>query len=315
MSNMNEGIPVFSYERVVVTGASGWLAQELVSTLRKRGHCRIVGVSRSSLPFVDGLERMSNRAFLDEFKFLEGDVLIHCAFERGSDGKGLADSLEYSGICFQKAIGGRASVINISSQAVYGSKNGPRSLETAPLAPDYLYALAKASSEMMLESIWDVSGSTGYRTSLRLASLMGVSGGKTPGNVLGKFVDSAIEGRPICITGGDQRFSFLDIHDAVEAIVSILNLECTAWKSAYNVTPDNQIGIVDMAELIATTVSRRLGVEPVRVILRKSDALLNPGGDNSLIKADTGWRQERSMKRIVEDVVEFKLAKRGVRNG
>lgn len=303
--------------RIVITGASGWLAQELMSTLSERcNNCRVIGISRSAPFAITDADCMDNTAFLKEFSFVEGDVLVHCAFERGPDGKGLMESLDYSGKCFSKAIGGGASIVNISSQAVYGSTNGPCCSERSPFAPDYLYALAKASSEMVLESLWGMGRSAcGGRTSLRLASLMGVSGGRAPDNVLGKFIDAAIGGKPIRIVGGGQKFSFLDIHDAVGAIISILDMESSKWMPAYNVTPGSQIGIVEMADLVVSTVSRKMGAKPVQVILEKTDTSLDPGGDNSLIRGDTGWKQERSMAQIVEDTVDFKLARRAEGNG
>jgi nucleoside-diphosphate-sugar epimerase len=59
------------------------------------------------------------------------DMIVHCAFARSSNGRLLAESLEFTKALFSEAVENRVSaIINISSQSVYGRSQSPFGLKT-----------------------------------------------------------------------------------------------------------------------------------------------------------------------------------------
>lgn len=287
--------------RIYVTGASGWLAGELLPRLADAGF-EGVGVSRTRRdPVV-----LSNDEFLGRFD-IGGSFVVHCAFCRRADGEELVRSLEFSRAVFEKCVSeGAAGIVNVSSQSVYGIEGGMSNTEGAPLRPHGLYPMAKAACEILLNSI-AVSVS---HTSLRLASVMGVSGGKTPDCVLGKFADAAIAGRDLKVLGGGQNFSFLDVKDAASAILALLAVPLDCWDEAYNVTPMEQTNIVDLANLVAAAAAQATGQLPVCVNLAPGGADIRSGGCNKSFCDATGWRPSVDIRETVQEVVDFKAKER-----
>ena len=80
-------------------------------------------------------------------------ALVNCAFARNSSGRDIASSLEFLRelIDTSKSINLR-SFINISSQSVYGQKEKPLWTEMTPVDPNYLYAVGKYASEVIVKS-------------------------------------------------------------------------------------------------------------------------------------------------------------------
>lgn len=294
-----------SSKRIILTGASGWLASVLANRLAD-GNYDVVGVSRAKTDN-GAIANIANEDFLASFPLQSNDIVFHSAFCRKSVGSQLIESLEYSSSVFQKAAEAGAAVINASSQAVYGTELGMSANEDSSLSPDYLYSLAKASSEVLLKAYGKVFPNFRY-TNLRLASLMGVSVGKSPVNVISRFADTALKGEGIKVVGGHQQFSFLDVQDAADAVLYTIKKPVEQWKPAYTITPDSQVNIVDLANIVASSVARLTGKEPVAVSVNPSDIALNAGGSNAFAKQELGWSPKYSIEEIVDKMVAYRAA-------
>ena len=298
--------------RFIITGATGWLARCTASYLKKArpGAC-IVGTTRSSMrkhPLYD--EIVSADCLANDFTFLPEDVLIHAAFCRESDVQKLLESLQFSRITFSRAAKAQiAGIINVSSQAVYGSNANPRNDESVNLNPEYPYALAKVLSEDSLRSIAQQEAFDRY-TSLRLASLIGVFDKHCPTNVLSKFINAALEGDDLFLVGGGQKFSFLDIEDAARAIASLVTCNPCRWSHAYNVTLGSQVGIVDLANLVTTHVAHRTKQPAVAIHLQESPIVLSSGGSNARLCEETGWKPVFPLEKIIDECILFEMSKR-----
>lgn len=288
--------------RVFITGASGYLAWELVRQFHQVEKYDIV--CASSAP-----EKLRNDAHYGGTTVIgnddigmalsPGDVVIHTAFCRESKGDRLMESLSFSKALFQRAAESSVkSIINISSQSVYGSGEGVLPDEQGRYSPEYLYALAKSSSELLLDSI--AAGRIGY-TSVRLASLVGPSK-NVPVNVLYRFVQNALEGKDIVIRGGHQRFSFIDVRDAAEAIIGLLQLD--NLEVFYNLGPETQTNIQDLArEAVDYAISRgRPGVE---ISLIEEDIPLNAGMNSQRLYNALHWRPRYTISDTLRDTAPY----------
>lgn len=296
--------------KIVITGAGGFFAWEFIRQLVNKDEHEIVAISsnpektRKYLCF-ENIEMVSNDEILSGEYSLNGvDIIVHSAFCRKSDGELLIDSLNFLYEIVTLAI--KADIkgfINLSSQSVYGSKEGVRPAEDGKMNPGYLYALAKCSSELILRNIVQASSSDMAYTNIRLASLMGPSY-FVPQNVLYKFICSGINGEAFKVVGGKQQFSFIDVRDAARAVLLLLNVPVSNWNDVYNLGPERQTNIVEMADIVCRKVFEITG-NKVEYLLLPDDTQLNAGMNSTLIYKTLGWKPVYSFAETVEDTVKF----------
>lgn len=298
--------------RIVITGASGFFAWELIRQLKNDGRYSVAAVSSDveraeKILGYEDIEYFTNSQLLSgEASLSAEDVVVHTAFCRQSAGDQLARSMDFSLDVFEKAVSaGVKGIINLSSQSVYGGKKEELPDEGGRLDPDYLYALAKSASEIILKSAAK-GGKTKY-TNLRTASLMGVSR-FVPESVLYKFAVNALEGRDISIVGGKQKFSFLDVRDAAKATILLTDRIDSGWDTAYNMGPLSQTGIVEMAELVVDAAAEITG-KRVNIDLTPQDIVLNSGMDSRKLYSKLGWKPEYSFEQTVRDTVRYATVK------
>lgn len=296
--------------KIAVTGANGYFAWELIRTMADDKDIEIVAIpfdvtlTKENMPY-ENISFLSSDEVLNDHSLLNDvDILVHTAFCRKSVGDQLTGSLRYLMRMVNAAIdSGVKGFINLSSQSVYGSKEGARPAETGEFNPGYLYALAKCASEMLLESIC-VNRDTNLKfTNVRLASLMGVSN-DVPRNVLYKFICSALDGNDFSVVGGKQRFSFIDVGDAAEAVKRLCKVPAQQWETAYNLGPEKQVSIIEMADLVCSKVRELSGVQ-VSYSLKEEDIQLNAGMNSSLLYQTLNWNPQISFAQTVENTIRF----------
>lgn len=293
--------------KVLITGGSGYLSWELVRQLKQRS-CPFVVVASSDPaklakdPAYAGVECVDNRQIWSDDDFMRGiDVVIHTAFCRKSLGNRLMQSLQFSKRLYQRvAAMGVKALINVSSQSVFGSQNDVPPKDDDPYAPDYLYALAKSAGELLLETIMENTDVT--YTSVRLASLVGPSK-DVPVNVLYKFVEAALHGNNIHIQGGKQEFSFLDVRDAADAIIRIVELPLDRWYPRFNLGPKDRLNIIDLAEKAVDYAARERGTK-VQIHLTEDDTLLHAGMDSSRLYSTLDWTPRFSIEDTIASTGE-----------
>ncbi|MCD7919383.1 MAG: NAD(P)-dependent oxidoreductase [Clostridiales bacterium] len=301
--------------KIVITGATGYLGRELVRHLDGKGY--EIYASTSAPEKAEAFFRMhdvhilSNESLLNSREVIdENCIIIHGAFCRKSEGIGLSQSLNFSRKLFQSAVDNKAvGVLNLSSQSVYGSEKAVLGSEDSELSPGYLYAMAKCSSEELLRQAVYFSNGTMAGCSLRLASLMGPTD-TVPQNVLYKFVRSALSGENLSIVGGTQKFSFLDVRDAAQAITLLLQKTPDSWKPVYNLGPVGQTGITEMAALVRDEAEKVTGKKVDILVEPDEKHALNAGMDSGLLYQDLGWKPPHSFADIVKDTVQF-VCKKG----
>ena len=292
------------------------MGREIVRQILQQGKHTVVAATsdaeraKSILP-ADKIALVKNDDLFAQKAPLKGtDVVIHCAFCRASDGKRLIESLHLTQRFADLAIQVNAKgFLNMSSQAVYGTAPGVLPTESGDLKPEYLYAFAKCSAEMLLESQIKGKGSPMKCVNIRLASLMGPSG-SVPVNILYKFLQSGLEGNAFCVVGGKQQFSFLDVRDAAEAILRLVECDVGEWEAAYNLGPERQTNILEMADIVCEKVRAYTG-NVTKYEYRQDETVLNAGMNSEKLYTYLDWRPRHSFEAIVEDTLKYMLSKRG----
>lgn len=303
---------------VMITGAGGYFAWTLIHELKEKTDYHIIAMTSDQKTTVDkyaGLNIIcvSNKEVFSNPKYLNHtDILIHTAFCRKSDGQNLVESLKFSKVLFLKAMkNGVKRIINLSSQSVYGQANEKLPDETMSVNPRYLYSLAKAANEVLIEGTMEANigaVDNSLYTNIRLASLIGVNN-IIPDDIISKFIEDAIYNKTIHIIGGKQKFSFLDIKDAADAVCRLVQKENMMWKREYNLGNNYQINIMDIAQEVNCCLES-LGLDSAEIILSPSEIQLNSGMNCERIYRELDWLPQYSFHSSVMDYVRYKIGEK-----
>lgn len=135
-----------------------------------------------------------------------------------------------------------------------------------------------------------------------------------PINVLYKFLENALNEKDINIQGGKQNFSFLDVRDAADAVIRLLDFPFEEWKTAYNLGPQRQINIKELAQLARNYAAQR-GRIVGEIFLKEGGTELNAGMDSRRIYEKINWKPQFSIEDTVAATGEYIIAIRELGGG
>lgn len=289
--------------RILVTGASGFLGANLIARLLEKDDTEVIAILGRPEDKPNDLPQGKNitiypcsELFTTDFGHI--DTLIHTAFSRGDNLPGLTASIELTRRVIELVNKQDIdSLLNISTQGLYqGLKPGEKVTENGVINPNTAYGLAKWAVENMLKI-----GCKKHYTNIRMASL------SANARFLDFFVDSVIAHREITITAPNQYASIMDVSDAVEGIVSVVDLECFQREDTYNLGPGVQYSILAYAQS-ANEVSGAFGYAPTSIVVDDSSG--NEFAicmDCSLLETQTGWRPLYSKSMMLEKMFKSKI--------
>lgn len=293
-------------KNIIITGASGLIASELtVSLLTNSGYFLHLITSSPTLLKKRYISQQNFDVYTIE-EFIEYtkhngthfDCLIHTAFARTSDGAELAKSLDYySTILHIAQTIDLVSLINISSQSVYGLSNKPFWTEQTPCAPTYMYALGKYATEKMTELALNKT-QINY-TNIRLSSVC------ENARFLNVFVKNALSGEPITIMGGSQTCSFIDVRDVATALKCIIeDSNNTHFASVYNVGTNEKYSIESLAYLVKD-IAKQKYQRDVSIQKESSNDSQDVGMDCSSFMDTFGWSPKYSINNMIISLFEY----------
>jgi O-antigen biosynthesis protein WbqP len=209
-------------QRILVTGASGFLGREIVAQLFAKGH-HIISLGRgigleASLPNFQRIDLLAQEWPSDLFEKV--DTVIHCAGLAHQFGKNSAPEQSYfdlnaqatERLFEQAAARGVRRFVLISSAAVYGNCNPTKSEDDA-CAPIGAYGLSKLKAEnTVLEK---AAQQNIHVVILRLCTLYGP---QDPGNVA-RLVRFFKKTWAFTVGAGENRKSLMHVRDAARACV------------------------------------------------------------------------------------------------
>lgn len=289
---------------VLITGAGGFLGNELIRQLLKTTH--VVYALSSDKEQIK--TRFSNKCHAFSIKEWEDgelpldkiDVVIHCAFARAhKGGEEIAKSLLFTNKLFNEIVKENVpSLINISTQEVYGSMACPW-IESNGQNPMTVYGTIKYYTELLAQSLIDNNQT--HITSIRLAGLIGKT---TDSRMVNKFVDKAINKEPIQIVGGKLVFSQLDVRDAATGIIALLSVPVEKWRHIYNLGFTKSYSIQEIAAVVQT-VGKEFNREVI-IKVEKSDLVIQAELDSIALYDDTNWKPRYDMEAMVRSIFEYK---------
>ena len=306
--------------RALVTGGAGFIGSHICQELLSRGH-QVLAVDNLASGRLENFEEFGDTK---NFEFKKVDILDRdglLPLFKGADWvfhmAGLADivpSIEKPELYFDVNVKGTLNVLEASknarvkrftyaaSSSSYGIPEKYPTLETAPIAPQYPYALTKHLGEELV-----LHWSQTYKlpaVSLRLFNVYGprsrTSG--TYGAVFGIFLAQKLNHKPYTVVGdGKQTRDFTFVTDVADAF--ILAAESDLNGEFLNVGSGNTYSVNRLVELLEGDVEyipKRPG-EPNCTF-----------ADVSKIERLLGWKAkvpfEKGVQKMIEKIENWKTA-------
>ncbi|MGI9526125.1 MAG: NAD-dependent epimerase/dehydratase family protein [Weeksellaceae bacterium] len=307
------GASLKTKKNILITGSTGFIGQNLIQELNTNhsdkfqiwAYCRDKVKAQTILPPL-GIKYFDYNDFNNGTLSMGNvDILLHLGFARPHCSKReIAESLKFTNELFKKVVRNKGSTImNISSQSVYGQSSTPLWKEDTPVAPELPYSQAKYATELLLNSLLDFNPHL-HGTSLRLAAVSGGLSGAVVQDLPSKLVDQVLKGKDLTIQGGNQELEFIDVRDVITAIVSLLNTNPKEWSSHYNLGANQVSNLQYIAKTVISRVNDKLD-KNAKMTLIANENDLKFGMDSDKFMKLTKWQPQYDMASIVDSLVEY----------
>ena len=299
--------------RPLLTGASGFIGSYVLRRLLDPRACDValllrpgsdLGRIRDLVPRATVIEGDLNepQASADAIRRFAPDTLIHSAWY------GVAGVHRNETDQIRRNLDGTASLVQLAaqagckvcvalgSQAEYGPQN--RILdERAATEPTTTYGVSKLCACLLSRHL---ARQAGMRWAwVRVFSTYGP--GDHPGCMIPQLIRALRLGQRPALTPGQQRWDFLYVDDAAEAICRVA--ECDSAEGIFNLGSGRVETIRRVAEMIRDRIDPALPLGFGEVPYRP-DQVMHLQADISRLKAATGWEPETGLAEGLARTVE-----------
>lgn len=251
--------------RILVTGATGFVAAHLIPELQKRGHIvRGLVLPSGETTWLDGrgaeVVRGDVRDTSSLVPAMSGvDAVFHLAAAIGTKRPlGEYQAVNVTGtenVCHGALAAGVKRLIHVSTTSVYEQGLGEPVSEDYPLRPlPDPYPVTKAEGDLLVQRMIAEQGLPACI--IRTSTVFG------PGDHLnfGRIADRLQAGKAIIVGTGRNAVPFVYVTDVVRALLLALDRDEAAGQ-VYNITDDD----CPTQEELLTAIAAELGVKPPRI--------------------------------------------------
>jgi len=312
--------------RALVTGGAGFIGSHLADALIARGD-QVVALDNFSTGSTANIKHITKN-----FEIIDGDIrnidlindtindvdlVFHMAAALGvntileSPLESISTNITGSEIVLNAAANYKKRILIASTSEIYG-KNPKQPLnETddrvvgSPQKIRWSYSDAKAIEEAMAFSL---NQEKGLRvTTARLFNTVGPRQSAHYGMVVPRFVRSALKNEPINVYGdGTQSRVFCHVHDAIEALLALVNTEKTI-NEVYNVGGNGEITIKELAEAVIKETKSKSSIEYIsyeKAYAPGFEDMQRRVPDISKMKQELNWAPKKNLSQIIFDVAQ-----------
>lgn len=177
-----------------------------------------------------------------------------------------------------------------SSSSIYGNQQPPNS-EDSPYMSESIYAMSKASGEML------VRASGVPYTIIRPFTIYGENGRKD--QVIYKWLNMHKDGRPITVFGnGSSKRGYTYVKDLIEGILTILAKPKISVNQTFNLGGTEIISINDLAEIFKDSLGAKIEYLP----LPKGDVYEN-WADITKAQKMLGYNPKENFRKNVLEII------------
>ncbi len=230
----------------------------------------------------------------------------------------LTTNIRGTEIIFEKAHKYNKRTLVTSTSEIYG-KNTSDSLSEeddrilgSPLKSRWSYSEAKAIDEIFAYTYW-----LEKKLETIIVRLFNTVGPRQTGNygmVLPRFVDQALNGKPITIFGdGEQTRCFCAVGDVTDGIIALSN-EKRAFGKVFNLGGNEEISIGDLAKLIIEITASSSTIEfiPYEIAYEEGfEDMQRRVPDTRRANELVGFTQKITLEEVIQMVIEEQLQTKG----
>jgi len=298
-------------QRVLVTGATGFVGRHTVIALRDAGADVRASSRLGSEPpqFSAPTDLLDDEAVRQLVDSTRPRHVVHLGGAIARPGLSLGDLLLANVVATDRLMAAAAdcpdveSVMVVSSSAVYDRMATLPLAESGRVSPSTDYGISKAAQELVVNA-WRLRADY-QATVVRLFNVMGP--GQSPDLALSAFarqVVAAERGGPTDIKVGrlDTRRDYVDVRDVARAITQLLG--APRKHDDYNVASGVGRSAQEGLDLLlkAARIPLEAVTDPTRV--RPADVPVQIG-DSARLRAETGWEPVVPFEQTVADLLEY----------
>jgi UDP-glucose 4-epimerase len=192
--------------------------------------------------------------------------------------------------------------VGLGSQAEYGPREGPTE-ESAPTRPTTLYGVAKLCCGWMAGRLCEAYG---LRFAwLRLFSSYGP--GDDPAWMIPYLINTLLDGQRPALTAGAQRWDYLYVTDAAEAIARVATMP--GAQGIYNLGSGRAVSVRRVVEAVRDLIDPSLPLGFGEVPYRP-DQVMHLEADITRLRTDVGWSPRVGLEEGLRRTVEWYRAHR-----
>lgn len=258
------------------------IGKELIAKLVEMGEYRIIAATSRNAA-LNCYTTIQNPEIEQLMKSEKIDIIVNLAFPRNMEADGWASGFDFACKIVELARNyGVDRFINISSQSLYGWDRVEPAKETDGVKIVNPYTAGKNFSESLVNTLLKDR----EHTNVRLASIVAPSSDE---RVVNKFLKKLKQGENLTIQGGSQIFSFLDVRDAVDGIITLIKAD-TLRHEIYNLGTSEYHTLLELANACVEIAGHgKITIEP-------KDVYLNNRIDVSRMKDELNFEAKYTMK-------------------